>query len=110
MGMAKLFKDALELHRTRSGKSIKDVAEGSGVSYEQLKKLGQRANASTNVDDARKVANYFGLTLDEFLEDRTIEARIEVVQLYNQLSPAERRFLQAAAAGLSSPLDNPKEE
>ena len=98
--MAKLFKDALEAHRTERDLSLKDVAEGSGVSYEQLKKLRQRENASTNVDDARKVANFFGLTLDEFLGDRTIEARIEIVQLYNQLSPEERRLLQAAALGL----------
>jgi transcriptional regulator with XRE-family HTH domain len=100
--MVRQFKEALEAHRKEQGVSLKDVADGSGVSYEQLKKVGQRENASTNVDDARKVANHFGLTLDEFLGDRTIEARIEIVQLYNQLSPEERRILQAAALGLSA--------
>ena len=101
MDMSKTFRSALLAHVEASGLSLKEVADRSRVSYEQLKKVRQRDTASTNVDDARRVANVFGLTLDEFLDDRTIEDRIELVQLYNQLSPQERRLLQAAAAGLS---------
>ena len=104
MGMAKTFRAALLAHIEASSLSLKEVADRSGVSYEQLKKVRQRDTASTNVDDARRVANVFGLTLDEFLDDRTIEDRIELVRLYNELSPQERRLLQAAAAGLSGPI------
>ena len=103
MSMAKKFRTALLEHAGATGISLKEVADRSGVSYEQLKKVKQREDASTNVDDARRVANVFGLTLDEFLDDRTIESRIQVVDLYNSLSPQERRLLQAAAQGLSGP-------
>jgi transcriptional regulator with XRE-family HTH domain len=99
--MAKRFRDALLERVAPAGPlTLQEVARRAGVSYEQLKKVGQRENASTNVDDARKVANVFGLTLDEFLDDRTIEARIQVVELYSRLSPQERRLLQAASSGL----------
>lgn len=101
--MTKTFRDALMDRLDATGMPLKEVAERAGVSYEQLKKVKQRADASTNVDDARQVANAFGLTLDEFLDDRTIEDRIEVVNLYNQLSPTERRFLKAASAKSDDP-------
>ena len=97
MRMAKTFRTALLEQMDAAKTTLKEVAARSGVSYEQLKKVKQREDASTNVDDARKIANAFGLTLDEFLDDRTIEARIEVVELYSRLSPQARRILQAAA-------------
>jgi transcriptional regulator with XRE-family HTH domain len=95
--MAKTFRNALLEQMEATKTPLKEVAARSGVSYEQLKKVKQREDASTNVDDARKIANAFGLTLDEFLDDRTIEARIEVVELYSRLSPDARRILQAAS-------------
>ncbi len=98
MAMVKSFRTALLEYAEATGTALKVVAERAGVSYEQLKKIKQREDASTNVDDARRIANAFGLTLDEFLDDETIEARIAVVELYSRLSPQERRILQAAAA------------
>lgn len=95
--MTKLFRDAL-LEAVKARKtSLKAVSEGAGVSYEQLKKVSQRPSASTNVDDAVKVANFFGLTLDEFLEDALATDRAAVVHLYTQLSDRERRLLRAAS-------------
>lgn len=95
--MAKTFRTALLEQMEATKTPLKEVAARAGVSYEQLKKVKQREDASTNVDDARKIANAFGLTLDEFLDDRTIEARIEVVELYSRLSPQARRILQVAS-------------
>lgn len=100
--MTKSFRDAFIAAVQRSGWSISKVAERAGVSVEQLKKLNQGRSLSTNVDDAIKVAHAFGLTLDEFLEDETVSDRAHVVDLYNQLSESERKFLRAAARGLSS--------
>lgn len=104
MDMAKTFRTALLEHVEATGVSLKEVSARSGVSYEQLKKIKQREDASTNVDDAREVANAFGLTLDEFLDDATIEARIAVVEAYNRLSPQARRILRAVEADPSDPV------
>ncbi len=77
--------------------ALKRVAEGAEVSYDQLLKVKQRETASTNVEDARRVANWFGVTLDEFLQDDTALLRSEVVAQYNALTPQERDFLRIAA-------------
>lgn len=97
------FREAL-LRRidTPGGPSLRAVAAGSGVSYEQLKKLRQRDTATTNVDDAVKIARFFGVTLDEFLGDTMAADRARAVALYMQLSPEERQFLRDAAAGRAS--------
>lgn len=97
--MSRTFKEALRDVAEATGLPIKAIAAGAGVSYEQLKKVMQRDNASTNVDDARKVANYLGFTLDEFLQDELASDRAEVARLYSQLTQVERDFLQAAARG-----------
>ena len=101
--MPRTFKEALTFHLQKpdgSRLALKAIAEGSGVSYEQLKKVMQRESASTNVDEAVRVANYFGLTLDEFLADETATIRADIVDLYNQLSDQERRFLRDASQGI----------
>lgn len=100
--MAKSFRNALLEAIELTGLPLKTVAERAGVSYEQLKKVKQRATASTNVDDAVKVANVFGVTLDEFLQDDTAAVRAEIVNLYIQLTEQERSILQAAARGQAS--------
>lgn len=97
----KTFRDAFLEALERSEVTLKDVARGSGVSYEQLRKIKDRPTASTNVDDAVKLAHFFGFSLDEFLDDRELQDRLRVVELYNQLSPQERELLRAAARGLS---------
>lgn len=98
--MSKTFRNAL-LTRMSSpdAPSWKAVAEGAGVSYEQLKKVKQRDTASTNVDDAVKIAHFFGCTLDEFLGDRLASDRLEIANLYSQLTEEERDLLRDAALG-----------
>jgi len=97
--MAKTFRSALLDALEETGLRLSKVAAGSGVSYDQLKKLRQRPLASTNVDDARAVANFFGLTLDQFLDDRSLSARVELVDFYNRLTDQEIEILKAAARG-----------
>jgi hypothetical protein len=97
--MAKTFRSALldALEGTRL--PLSKVASGSGVSYDQLKKLRQRPLASTNVDDARAVATFFGVTLDQFLDDRSLSARVELVELRNRPTDQELETLRDAARG-----------
>ena len=97
--MAKCFRSALLDALEETGLPLSKVAAGSGVSYDQLKKLRQRPLASTNVDDARAVASFFGVTLDQFLDDTSLSARIELLEFYNRLSDQEIEILKAAARG-----------
>ena len=82
-----------------TGLPLSKVALGSGVSYDQLKKLRQRPLASTNVDDARAVANVFGVTLDQFLDDTSLSARVEPVEFRNRLTDRELEMLRDAERG-----------
>lgn len=100
MSMRLLFRDALLRALKDTGESLRSVAEATGVSYEQLKKLKQNKSRSTNVDDAVLIANHFGQSLDEFIDDQTQVVRSEIVSVYNALEPAERRFLLDAARGI----------
>lgn len=96
------FRDALLRSIERAGVSLAEVARGSGVSYEQIKKIGQRQDGSTNVEAAVAIAHYFGMTLDEFLEDHTAEDRRQIFELYSRLTARERDLLRATAAGLDA--------
>lgn len=89
------FREAL-LARTgaKDQPSLKAVAEGAGVSYEQLKKVKQGKSLTTNVEDAVLVARFFGLTIEEFLDAEMVADRDETVQLYRKLSVDERRLLR----------------
>ena len=97
--MAKTFRSALLDALEETGLPLSKVALGSGVSYDQLKKLRQRPQASTNVEDARAVANFFGVSLDKFLDDTTLSARVELVEFCNRLTDPEIEILKAAARG-----------
>lgn len=104
--MTKTFRDALKYWLEKTGKPLAEVAREAGVSYDQMKNLSQGRSRSTNVDDAVKVANQFGMTLEEFLEDETVAIRSEIVEIYNSLSDQERRFLLASAKGLRGERDS----
>ena len=97
--MAKPFRDALLEHLAREGWKMAYVADEAGVSYEQLKKLKQGHSQSTNVDDAVKIAHAFGMSLDEFIGDTTVEDRLQAFALWRDLAEEEREILLAAARG-----------
>lgn len=103
MPMPKRFFDALTEALAATGWSLQRACTEAGVSYDQFKKFMQRApkdqHASTNVDDAVKIANAFGFSLDEFLSDETADLRSEAAHLWRELSPQERDILLAAARG-----------
>lgn len=70
--MQKSFRDAFLAAIKSSGKSMRQVAQDAGVSYEQLKNLAQGKSKSTNVDDAVRIAASFGTNLESFLEGQMI--------------------------------------
>ncbi|WP_142662763.1 helix-turn-helix domain-containing protein [Paracoccus laeviglucosivorans] len=107
--MTRRFYDALKEALAASGWSIARLCDEAGVSRPQITKLMQRGDkglpASTNVDDAVKIAHALGLTLDEMLEDRTAELRSEAASLWRKLTDDERNILLAAARGRREPED-----
>lgn len=103
LGMTKRFYDALTDALEATSWSIPDLASRAGVSKDQITKFMQRSKkgllASTNVDDAVKIAHAFGLTVDEMMQDDTAQLRSEGVRLWQSLTEGERDLLQAAARG-----------
>lgn len=65
--MISTFRDAFIKAIETTGRSVRSVARAAGVSEEQLKSLYQGKSRSTNVDDARRIAAEFGVSLDDFL-------------------------------------------
>lgn len=104
--MAKRFYDALNDALKATNMSLQQACSIAGVSYDQFKKYMQRAakdaHASTNVDDAVKLAHAFGMTFDELIGDDTSALRSEAACLWRSLSEEERSILRAAARGLAS--------
>lgn len=97
------FRDALKKNMESHGLSLAEVAKRSGVSYEQLKKFMQRESATTNVDDAVKIAAAFETTVNSFLQDHQAEDRIQIAKLYRSLSEQEIALLREIAASRSDP-------
>ncbi|WP_170952657.1 helix-turn-helix transcriptional regulator [Rhodobacter sp. JA431] len=95
------FKEALDA----AGMSVAEVCRRAGVSVNQVNKMMQRGSkgeaVSTNVDDAVRLANALGLTLDELLEDATAHARSEAATLWRQFDRDERDLLLAAIRGIA---------
>ncbi|MEH6521199.1 hypothetical protein [Sulfitobacter sp.] len=89
---------------------MRKVAEAAKVSYEQLKKLKQGKTQNTNVEDARRIATYFGKSLEDFIESPEMKADIEIADLLNQLEGAERDFLINAAKAQISARDQSPEK
>lgn len=60
---------------------MRQVALDAGVSYEQLKNLAQGKSKSTNVDDAVRIANSFGISLEAFLEGRMLSSELPTIAI-----------------------------
>lgn len=106
--MSRNFRDAYIAALERSEVSMRRLSEETGVSYDQLKKLRAREDASTNVDDAIKIAAFFGQHLHEFLEDPASQGTVEVLSLYAQLPDELRAQYEAYGRGLLHGSDRPK--
>lgn len=81
------FRSALLRRLEETGFSLKKISDDADVSYEQLKKLKQIEDRSTNVDDAIKIANTFGMTVNQFVSDEKYSSRNRIIALLQDLSP-----------------------
>lgn len=65
--MKKDFRDAFLEAAKLTGTPLRHIADGAGVSYEKVKSLAQGKARSTSVDDAAKLADYLGTTVDDLI-------------------------------------------
>ena len=68
--MPSTFKEALEFALKKTGRSLREVTATAEVSYDQYKGFMQGKSRSTNVDDAFKVAQAFGVSVEDFFAGR----------------------------------------
>ena len=69
--MGLTFKEALEhAMRVRSLRSVRGVAMGAGVSPDILKNIMQGKSSTPNAEAAARIADYFGVSLKDFLAGR----------------------------------------
>lgn len=64
--MKTTFKDALDHAIETTGLTMAEIAKGADVSYDVIKNLHQGKAKRTNVEDARKIAAWFKVSLDDF--------------------------------------------
>lgn len=99
------FRETLIARVHASGITVAELSRRTGVSKPQLDKLMQRRVVTTNVDDATKLARFFGETVEGLMgignpgaEASSSLSRIR--QLAGQLSEAEQDMLEAQITGL----------
>ena len=99
------FREAFVIALEAHDKTVPQVSAGTGVSVYQLRKLKEGKSRRTNVDDAVKVAAFFGKTLDKFIEDPESKSDIEIAALLSELPPEVRNFLIAGAQAQAAAQD-----
>ena len=101
------FKDALNQTLAKTGQSLETVAEGANVPLTALQTFMQADTGALVVEDAIKVAEFFGLSLDRFLGDPKVANHIAIAQLYSSLPPLLKAQLEAYAQERSDAQDQP---
>lgn len=98
--MAVNFRTALLRHMKDHGTKAADIAKGSGVSLDIIKKLRTREHSSTNAESATRIAAYYGKTLAQFLSGVEPSEVGKLESMLELLTPEERRVLLAQIRGM----------
>ncbi len=104
------FRDAFLGALASRDDDLSDVAQNTGVSIAHLKDLVETETTQTNVNDAQKIAAYFGVSLEVFLDDLDLQGPIEIVGLYNQLPDRLKRQFQVYGSKQSGSRDQSEPE
>ena len=95
-----LFRDVFLKAVDNHPLTLNEICRNAGVSVDQFKKLREREGQRVKVEDAIKIANFFGMTLSEFIgESHPIsDPQIaELVSLWSKITPEARQILLAGA-------------
>ena len=77
----------------------------SGIDNSAIRKMLSGAILSPRIATAEKICAALGTTFDAFMSDSQDPVLDEILSLYRQLRPKERRLLAVVARGLVSHLD-----
>lgn len=94
------FREALLWHMDRHGTSITELTEGAGVSRDVINKLKARADSSTTVENAVKIAAFYGKSVNQFLARREVTQEDRLATLLELLPTEARQLLAAQVEGL----------
>jgi len=78
------------------------LAKRAGVDNSTIRKMLSIDGASPRLETARRICKALGTTYEAFMSDPDDPLSKEILDLYRQLEPSERRMLIAAAKGLVS--------
>ena len=97
-GMSRSFGDTLKARMDAEGVSIGDLSRATSVSSDIIKKLRSREGSTTNVEDAARLAAYFGQSVEDFMSESPARAGLKVK--IDLLTPAEQRLVLAQIEGI----------
>lgn len=99
--MATTFHDALLWHMERYGPTISALAKGAGVSVDTIKQLRARPGAGTGAENGRRIAAYYGKTLDQFMRCEVApDDEASFIALVGLLTEDEREILVRQVRGM----------
>lgn len=100
-GMGKPFQDALRWHMDEHGTSIPELADGTGVSADVIKKLRRSPPYSTTVENGIALSSFYGKTVEQFIRcDKPTSNAAEASGLFSLLREDEARLLLAQVRGI----------
>ena len=93
--MKESFRESFIEHVAVYRVSLARMARETGISKSLLQSLHQRKTICPNVDDAMKIAEYFGKSVEEFVGTSKDDQVKRLTSLAARLSPDEQAFLEA---------------
>ena len=104
--MHKTFSQALIEHLENTGVRVTEIAAATGVHKDALYKLKYGKTRNMSVDDAIKVAAFFGETVEEFMGIGPGALRDTLMDQIAQLSESERQIFEASLKAVLAARDH----
>lgn len=94
------FREALIRHRDESGLTLEAVARGSNVPLATVGKLCRREGKQTSAENALQIAQFFGMTLEEFVGMAQVDDDAQILRIVRRLDPETKDILLRQMRGL----------
>ena len=95
------FREKLIAAMDLNGTSAAELARQTGVAKHLIDKLRQRKSITTNVNDAMRIAHFYGMTIEEFLGVADRKAKVDRLSLLmGQLDDEQAIIMEAQIAAV----------
>jgi len=102
LAMKEAFRESLINHVATYRVSMAQLSRETGVSLPLIQSLNQRKSVCPNVDDAIKLARYFGKSVEEFVGVSRDDREKRLRALISRLTEAEKDFLEVQLTTLAA--------